>query len=79
MCYCSILTKESTCRKNKKMRFLLILIEQVMTNLLEKISVLAQIFTKLWSIYKLHNCIILIIIQLIYKIIKKTIVYSLDF
>ena len=27
-----------------------------------KISVLAQIFTKLWSIYQLHNYIILIII-----------------
>ena len=56
-----------------------------MTNLLKKNSVLAQIFTKLWSIYELHNYIILIIIlniiiQLIYKIIeKKTIVYSLDF
>ena len=37
ICYmCSILTKGSTCRKNKIMRFLLILIEQVMTNLLEK-------------------------------------------
>ena len=33
---CSILTKGSTCRKNKKLRFLLILIEQVMTNLLKK-------------------------------------------
>ena len=48
---CSILTKGSTCRKNKKMRFFLILMEQVMTNMLKKISVLAQIFTKLWSIY----------------------------
>ena len=28
----------------------------------KKISVLAQIFTKLWSIYDLHNYIILIII-----------------
>ena len=28
----------------------------------EKNSVLAQIFTKLWSIYELHNYIILIII-----------------
>ena len=28
----------------------------------KKISVLAQIFTKLWSIYELHNYIILIII-----------------
>ena len=33
---CSILTKGSTCRKNKKIRFFLILIEQVMTNLLKK-------------------------------------------
>ena len=33
---CSILTKGSTCRKNKKNRFLLICIEQVMTNLLKK-------------------------------------------
>ena len=32
---CSILTKGSRCRKNTKMRFLLILIEQVMTNLLK--------------------------------------------
>ena len=60
---CSILTKGSTCRKNKKMIFLLVLIEQVMTNLLKKkISVLAQILTKLWSIYELHNYIILLII-----------------
>ena len=43
--------------KIKKMRFFLILKEQVMTNLLKKISVLAQIFTKLWSIYELHNFI----------------------
>ena len=40
-----------------KLRFFLILIEQVMTNLFKKISVLAQIFTKLWSIYELHNFI----------------------
>ena len=34
---CSILTKGSTCRRKKnKMRFLLIWIEQVMTNLLKK-------------------------------------------
>ena len=32
----SILTKGSTCRKNKKLRFLLIIIEQVMRNLLKK-------------------------------------------
>ena len=37
----------------------------------KKISVLAQIFTKLWSIYELHNYIILIIIL--------KIVFSLDF
>ena len=55
---CSILTKGSTCRKNKKLRFFLILIEQVMTNMLKKISVLAQIFmVDLWSIYELHNFI----------------------
>ena len=30
---CSILTKWSTCRKNKKLRFFLILIERVMTNM----------------------------------------------
>ena len=36
--------------------------EQVMANLLKKISVLAQIFTKLWWIYELHNYIILIFI-----------------
>ena len=65
---CSILTKGSTCRKNKKLRFFLILIEQVMTNLLKKISVLAQIFTKLWSIYELHN---FINYTNIYIIIKK--------
>ena len=33
---CSILTKGSTCRKNIKLRFLLILVEQVMTKLLKK-------------------------------------------
>ena len=33
---CSILTKGSTCRKNKKLRFFLILIGQVMTNLFKK-------------------------------------------
>ena len=33
---CSILTKGSTCRKNKKLRFFLILKEQVITNLLKK-------------------------------------------
>ena len=66
---CSILTKGSTCRKNKKNEIFLILIEQVMTNMLKKNSVLAQIFTKLWSIYELHNFIIIILN--IYIIIKK--------
>ena len=47
----------------------------------EKDSVLTQIFTKLWSIYELHNYIILIIIldiiiYIIYIIIKKTTVYA---
>ena len=68
---CSILTKGTGCRKNKKLRFFLISIEQVMTNLLKKISFLAQIFTKLWPTYELHNYIILIIIiNIIINIIK---------
>ena len=33
---CSIITKGSGCRKKQKLRFVLILIEQVMTNLLRK-------------------------------------------
>ena len=33
---CSILTKESGCCKKIKLRFLFILIEQIMTNLLKK-------------------------------------------
>ena len=74
---CSILTKGSTCRKNKKLRSFLILIEQVMTNLLKKNSVLAQIFTKLWSIYELHNFINHAYYLHNYQ--KKKIVYSLDF
>ena len=37
----------------------------------KKISVLAQIYTKLWSIYELHNFIN-------YISIKKKIIYSLD-
>ena len=44
---CRILTKRSGCRKKKK-RFLLILINESV----KKISVLAQIFTKLWPIYE---------------------------
>ena len=47
----SFFTKGSGCRKKIK----IFLIEQVITKLLKKISVLAQIFTKLWPIYKLHN------------------------
>ena len=53
-----------------------------MTNLLKKkISVLAQIFTKLWSIYELHNYIIIMIILQInlHNYQKKTTVYSLDY
>ena len=52
-----------------KIEILLILIEQVMTNLLKKISVLAQIFTKLGANYELYNYIILIIIINIINII----------
>ena len=48
----------------KKEKKLLILIEQVMTNLV-KHSVLAQIFTMLWPIYESHNYITLIIIIII--------------
>ena len=55
-----------------------------MTNLLKKINVSAQIFTKLWLIYELHNYINLLIILNIIIIInlhnyQKTTVYSLDF
>ena len=55
---CSILTKGSTCRKNKKMSSRADQDKSVE----KKFSVLAQIFTRLWSIYELHNYIILIII-----------------
>ena len=65
---CSILTKVSGCRK-KILRFLLFLIEQVMTHLLKKFSVLEQIFTKLLPICELHNYLILIIIIIINIII----------
>ena len=51
------LQKSPHVAKIKKLRYFLILIGQVMTNLLKKISVLAQIFMKLWSIYELHNFI----------------------
>ena len=57
---CSILTKGSTCRKNKKMRFSLILIEQVGHD--KFVEKKLALFTKLWSIYELHIYIILIII-----------------
>ena len=63
-CYmCSILTKGSTCRKNKKIEiFVDFSGASHDKSVEEEISVLAQIFTKLWSIYDLHNYIILIII-----------------
>ena len=41
--------------QKKNIEMFVILIEQVMTNLLKKNCVLAQIFTKLWSIHELHN------------------------
>ena len=60
---CSILTKGSTCRKNKKNEIVVDLNRAGHDKSVEKkIGVLAQIFTKLWSIYELHNYIILIII-----------------
>ena len=60
---CSILTKGSTCRKNKKIEIFVDLNRTGHDKSVEKkISVLAHIFTKLWSIYELHNYIILIII-----------------
>ena len=60
---CSILTKGSTCRKNKKNEIFVELSRVGHDKSIEKkISILAQIFTKLWSIYELHNYIILIII-----------------
>ena len=60
---CSILTKGSTCRKSKKIEIFVDLNRAGHDKSVEKkISVLAQIFTKLWSIYELHNYIILIII-----------------
>ena len=46
----------------KNVNFVDLIIEQAMTNLFKKNNVLAQIFTKLWPIYELHNHIILIII-----------------
>ena len=55
---CSILTKGSTCRKNKKNEIFLDLNRAGHDKSVKKnISVLAQIFTKLWSIYELHNFI----------------------
>ena len=59
---CSILTKGSTCRKNKNKIDFVDLNREGHDKSVEKNSVLAQIFTKLWSIYELHNYIILIII-----------------
>ena len=63
---CSILTKGSTCRKNKKIEIFVDLNGAGHDKSVKKeISLLAQIFTKLWSIYELHNNIILIIIIII--------------
>ena len=59
---CSILTKGSTCRKNKNEIFDDLNRAGHDKSVGKKFSVLAQIFTKLWSIYELHNYIILIII-----------------
>ena len=60
---CSILTKGSTCRKNKKNEMFVDLNRSGHNKSFEKkINVLAQIFKKLWLIYELHNYIILIII-----------------
>ena len=79
---CSIFTKGSTCIKNE------IFVDLIRVghdkSVRKTISLLAQIFTKLWSIYELHSYIILIIIlniiiYLIYIVIKKTTIYSLDF
>ena len=58
---CSILTKGSTCRKKKEI-FVELNRAGHDKSVEKKIGVLAQIFTKLWSIYELHNYIILIII-----------------
>ena len=60
---CSILTKGSTCRKNlKKIDFVDLNRAGHDKSVEKEINVLAQRFTKLWSIYELHNYIILIII-----------------
>ena len=55
---CSILTKGSTCRKNKKIEIFHDLNRAGHDKSVKNFfSVLAQIFTKLWSIYELHNFI----------------------
>ena len=59
---CSILTKGSTCRKKKEEIFVELNRAGHDKFVEKKISALAQIFTKLWPIYELHNYIILIII-----------------
>ena len=59
---CSILTKGSTCRKKKEEIFVDLNRAGHDKSVEKKISVLAQIFTKLWSTYELHNYIILLII-----------------
>ena len=58
---CSILTKGSTRRKIKNEIFVDLNRAGHDRSVEKKISVLAQIFTKLWSIGELHNYIILII------------------
>ena len=53
---CSILTKGSTCRKNKKIEIFVDLNRAGHDKSVKKqIIVLALIFTKVWSIYELHN------------------------
>ena len=50
---CSILTKGSGCRK--KIEIFVDLNRTGHDKSVKNISVLAQIFTKLWPIYELHN------------------------
>ena len=57
----SILTKGSGCRR-KKIEIFVDHNRAGHDKSVKKISVLAQIFTKLWPIYELHNDTILIII-----------------
>ena len=57
---CSILTKGSTCRKIQKKIFVDLNRAGHDKSVENFFSVLAQIFMELWSIYELHNYIILI-------------------